>query len=160
MLKLRNFISWKSKMHNYWNRIKTSNHLNIQHKSQIIQLTAKMEFQLLILKMIMILMTVHLNKSTWVMPRKRVLIYQTLFHRSNSSRRKKRLSRKSGSMMMIQLQFFQQTNKESAPKEIFTRIQHTIQLKMKMTLMNRPSWTKKNAMNNLKRLHRTSKPKS
>jgi hypothetical protein len=85
--------------------------------------------------------------------RKRALIYQTLFLRSNllSSKRRKRSSRKLGSMMTIQLQFFQLTIKELAPKEIFIRTHLTTQLKMKKMLMNKLSWTKKNAMNNLKR---------
>jgi len=53
--------------------------------------------------------------------------------------------------MTIQLQFFQLTIKELAPKEIFIRTHLTTQLKMKMMVMNKLSWTKKNAMNNLQR---------
>lgn len=106
-LKLRNYISWKFKMLSYWNRIRTSSSPNFLHRSQIIQLIARMEFQLLISKMIMTLMIVHQNKSTWVMPRKKALTYQTLYHKSNSLRRKKRSLRKLGSMTMIQLLYFQ-----------------------------------------------------
>lgn len=53
--------------------------------------------------------------------------------------------------MTIQLLFFQLTIKELAPKEIFIKIKLTIQLKMKMMLMSKQLWTKKNAMNSLER---------
>ena len=52
-------------------------------------------------------------------------------------------------MTMIQLQYFLLTIKEWAPKETFTRIQHTTPLKMMMILMNKLSWKSKNVMNNL-----------
>jgi hypothetical protein len=87
-----------------------------------------------------------------MLARKKVLIYQISFHRSNlrKLRRRKRSSRKLGSMMMIQLQFFQLTIKELVLKEIFIRIHLTTQSKMmmKMSTKNKPLWKKKNAMNN------------